>query len=1145
MFGANEFSLVRYDGIFLGQEISRMQEETARKNYLLQPILMEPIPDFIFRLGQDGIPVDCGIACSQDLLGKKLDEVLPLEIAEVLIEQIEGALARNNISKFEWELLFEGSRRKFEARAIANTSENIILLIRELTQTKPKNKIKEIQNGHKPSTVELSSMEGQNPAVIYLASLENPSNFVYVSSEIENLVGYSQNELLSNPNLWYQCWHPQERERAFSPQGFIGNKDGKELSKKWEYRLVNRRGEVVWIEDKAVVVTDEENSPILVRGIMVDISDRKQLEQLLDAQKYILELIALGAPLSHTLNVLIQEMEEQSNGMLGSIWLLDAEKERLKIAVAPNIPQDYIQAINDVKVNNYGGAFSKVISDRQSVIIADTATDPLWTNHRDLALSNGLKASWLVPIFSSEGWILGVFAMYYSQPRTPSSEEQKSIEIATNLASIAIERQQVENEVRRTNSLLKAQQEAAIDGILHVDENRQIASYNNRLISMWQVPDRVLNYRYDKKLLIFILSKIKNFEDFRAIVEDIYKNPGEQRRDEIYLKDGRIFDCYSGPVVSSMGKNYGRMWYFRDITESRKSEIRIEEAEEKYRGIFENAIEGIFQSTVDGRYLSANYALAKIYGYNSAEDFVEKIADIQTQLYVDKNRRSEFIRLLEKNDKVSNFEYQSYRKDGTIIWVSENCRAVRDSQGNLLYYEGTLENITERKQAEDKLLQNAFYDALTGLLNRAAFMEKLHESLFHARQIPNALFAVLFIDLDRFKVINDSLGHELGDQLLIKLSNRLKNSIEERDTLARLSGDEFAILVEEVRDITEVKEIADRLQKALTLPFKLDRQEVFTSASIGIAFSQSNSEIVYNSPEHLLRDASTAMYHAKRAGKACCKVFNSTMQTNFLSRLQLETDLRRAIEREELRLHYQLIVSLLTGHISGFEALVRWQHPQFGLVSPGRFIPLAEETGLIVPIGEWVLREACRQMESWQTEGLVSNIASMSVNVAGRQFAELDLVKKVQDILEETSLAPSNLRIEITEGVMMESVHSVTTQLNNLCELGVQLSLDDFGTGYSSLTRLQSFPIDTLKIDRSFVSRMGKNGENWEIVQTIINLALHLGMNAIAEGIETPDHALILKNLGCHYGQGYLFSKPLNSDDIVKLIANESSSFLA
>lgn len=869
---------------------------------------------------------------------------------------------------------------------------------------------------------------------------------------------------------------------------------------------------------------------------MLNITDRQQLEYRFASLKKIIELIALGAPLFHILNVLISLIEESYSGILGSVLLLDADGEILKTAAAPNLPSGYVESINNLNLQKAVEPFNRVLRDRQSLIISDIESDRLWEGCRDLALNHELKASWLTPIFSSEGRILGIFAIYFSGEYALSPDQQL-IETVTNLASIAIERQQTENELRHANSLLEARQESAMDGILHVDENRRIFSYNQPLVEMWEIPAEILLNRDDKPLLNFLASQLKQPQEFQECVEHLYRQQREESCLEIHLKNGKIFDCCSRPILSSSGKYYGRILYFRELTESQVTQ-------EKYRGIFENAIEGIFQTTPQGRYLSANPALAKIYGYDSPEELIARVTDVENQLYVDPNRRQEFVRLLTENDEVSNFERQAYCQDGSIIWVSENCRAVRDREGNLLYYEGTIENISKRKEAEERLLQHVFCDSLTGLLNRAAFLEKLHESLMNFELKPTALFAVLFIDLDRFKVINDSLGHQVGDKLLIEFSCRLKNCIQEMDTLARLSGDEFAVLLEELQDMTEAIEIAESIQTALTLPFDLQQQEVFTSASIGIAFNQAISEQVYNSPEHLLRDASTAMYHAKKSGKACHKVFDSTMQTNFLNRLQLETDLRRAIEREELRLHYQLIVSLLTGQISGFEALVRWQHPRLGLVSPVKFIPLAEETGLIAAIGDWVLREACEQMQLWQAEGLVSNTATMSVNVAGRQFGQLNLVNQVQKILEETGLDASNLRLEVTEGAIMDTVESVRIQLDQLRDLGVQLSIDDFGTGYSSLSRLQTFPIDTLKIDRSFVSELRNYGENMEVVQTIINLALHLGMSAIAEGIETTEQVAILRNLGCHYGQGYLFSKPLNSEDIVNLIAEKPSNFL-
>ncbi len=572
--------------------------------------------------------------------------------------------------------------------------------------------------------------------------------------------------------------------------------------------------------------------------------------------------------------------------------------------------------------------------------------------------------------------------------------------------------------------------------------------------------------------------------------------------------------------------------------ERKQAEEAQRKAEAKYRSIFENAIEGMFQTTVDGHYISANPALARIYGYDSPEDLIQNLTNIPEQLYVNISQRQRFIQLMGEQGQVSAFEYQIYRKDSSIIWISENCRAVRDSEGNVVYYEGTVEDITQRKKAEEKLLYNAFYDELTGLPNRALFMDRLQQSLAHSQRRPSALFAVFYLDLDRFKVINNSLGHAVGNQLLVELSRRLACCVRDGDTIARLNSDEFAILVEDIQQVQDATQIAERIQSALSHPFLLSQQEVFTSVSIGISFNLQSTGRLYESAEELLRDADTAMRHAKYLGQGCHQLFDQRMQKNFRSRLQLETDLRRAIERDELLLNYQVIVSLLTGEITGFEALVRWNHPQRGLVPPGQFIPLAEETGLIVPIGEWVLQTAYRQMREWQQSNLIQDTMTMSVNVAGRQFSQLRLVKTIEDILQETGLNAKALRLEITEGVIMEHFESATTQLQQLRDLGIQLSIDDFGTGYSSLSRLQQFPIDILKIDRSFVNPLGGKAESREIVETIINLAVNLKMSVIAEGVETLEQVMELKQLGCHYGQGYLFSKPVDSEGIKRLIQN-------
>jgi diguanylate cyclase (GGDEF)-like protein len=454
---------------------------------------------------------------------------------------------------------------------------------------------------------------------------------------------------------------------------------------------------------------------------------------------------------------------------------------------------------------------------------------------------------------------------------------------------------------------------------------------------------------------------------------------------------------------------------------------------------------------------------------------------------------------------------------------------------------------TERSQASEQLEQQAFYDALTGLPNRIQFIEQLEHRIQLVRQAaddPNNPFgfAVLFLDVDHFKLVNDSLGHSVGDRLLVEIARLVRRCIRSKDIFARLSGDEFAILIDEIEDVSQAQLIAERIRAVMSFPVSLGNQQVFTSVSVGIAHSSNG----YQQAEDILRNADTAMYCAKALGRANYVIFDETMHTHALSRLQLEMDLRQAVEvmlldqEAQLQVFYQPIVSLSKGTICGFEALLRWFHPQRGMISPVDFIPVAEETGLIVTIGRWVLSQACRQVCEWQEKTGLENL-QISINVSSRQFFHSDFVTQIEQVLKETGIQKSCLKLEITESVLMETGGRVTDQLRYLQDMGVRLSLDDFGTGYSSLNYLYRFPINTLKVDRSFVD--GLDSGQQQIVKTIIALAHGLSMDVTAEGVETREQMKQLQALGCEYGQGYLFSPPV---DLLKAEAllTESKNWL-
>ncbi len=555
------------------------------------------------------------------------------------------------------------------------------------------------------------------------------------------------------------------------------------------------------------------------------------------------------------------------------------------------------------------------------------------------------------------------------------------------------------------------------------------------------------------------------------------------------------------------------------------------ESEERFRSAFDYAAIGMALVSAEGRWLQVNHSLCRLLDYTERE---LQMTDLLTVIHHDDaGAVFEHIKRLVKGLlPVFQVELRLRHKFGREVWVLASVSLASNSHNQSVHLIFQMQDITDRKLAEEQLQHDAFHDALTGLPNRAMFLDHLRLAIARMQRREGVGFAVLYLDVDRFKVINDSLGHPVGDQLLNGIARRLETTLRPGDTVARLGGDEFILLIEELHGETEAISVAERIQTELQVAFDLSGREVFATVSIGISSSWTS----YLNPEDIVRDADTAMYRAKQHGKARHEIFDGAMHKHATSVLQLETDMRHALERGEFFVHYQPIVALQDFKLRGFEALVRWQHPERGFISPVEFIPIAEETGLIIPLGEWVLREACTQMNRWQKIFPADPPLAVSVNLSGKQFIQQDLIKRIAGIITETGIDPKGLKLEITESMVMDNVETAIEMLKQLRALGLKLSIDDFGTGYSSLSYLHRFPINTLKIDRSFVTRMTDNNENLEIVRTIITLAQTLGMDVVAEGVEVQEQLTMLRDLGCEHGQGYFFSKPVDVKGAEKII---------
>jgi diguanylate cyclase (GGDEF)-like protein/PAS domain S-box-containing protein len=566
----------------------------------------------------------------------------------------------------------------------------------------------------------------------------------------------------------------------------------------------------------------------------------------------------------------------------------------------------------------------------------------------------------------------------------------------------------------------------------------------------------------------------------------------------------------------------------------KRAQEGLRESEERYALAARGANDGLWDWNLEANVVYFSTRWKSMLGYQESEigdkpeEWLDRIHD------ADRERVNEEIAAHQRGS-VPQFEseHRVLHKDGTFRWILCRGLAVHNGSGKALRMAGWQTDITEGKVS----------DPLTGLPNRLLFTDRVGRLIKHAKRRKDYLFAVLFLDLDGFKMINDSLGHLAGDQLLVGVASRLEKCLRATDTVARLGegfivarmgGDEFTVLLEDLKKPDDAKQAAERLMKAVTSPFMLGGREVFTSLSIGIALSNPG----YEQAEDILRDADTAMYRAKSMGKARYEIFDADMRASVVARLQLETDLRRALEHGEFHNVYQPIVSLAAGQIVGFEALLRWEHPTRGLLGPEEFIAVAEETGLIRDLGWWNLREACRQMTEWRAHYNAYSQLTMSVNLSPKQFLQANLVQDIGSLLRELNLPTQALKLELTESTVMGDPSAAIEMLQQIKSLGISLAIDDFGTGYSSLSYLHRFPLDTLKIDRSFISSIG-DGEDTEIARTILPMALNLHLDVVAEGVETIEQLVLLKKLQCKYGQGYYFSKPLSAEDAGSLLSEQ------
>jgi diguanylate cyclase (GGDEF)-like protein/PAS domain S-box-containing protein len=685
----------------------------------------------------------------------------------------------------------------------------------------------------------------------------------------------------------------------------------------------------------------------------------------------------------------------------------------------------------------------------------------------------------------------------------------------------------LEGELASVRDVLDVTLNNVEQGILMIDAEHYVRLYNKKFVDLLEIPEEILTNPLHFQQIIEYQWSVGEFggvsEDIATWIRSggIFKSPPvyERRR-----PNGSVLE-----IRTTMLADGGAVRTFSDITDRCMKEDALKRAEVEYRSLFENAVVGIYRSTLDGRQLRANPALVQLNGYANEAEMLAAVNDIAREWYVDPKRRDEFLNEMQTKGRVTDFVSEVYRhRTREKIWVSETAWCVRSEDGRPVVFEGTVLDASARMHSEAKIAFMAHHDTLTGLPNRAHLTRRIEDAL---RDIPLAgPFAVHYLDLDRFKEVNDTLGHAAGDRLLRLAGRRLKKCVRASDIVARLGGDEFAVIQFGIGEDNEAGELAARIVRSLSTPYRVGAHYANVGASVGIAVAPRDGCDV----QALIKNADIALYEAKAGGRRIYRRFDPSMEAGLQERRKVEVDLRGALSRGEFIVEFQPIIALSTGVTEGFEALIRWQRPNRGQVEPSLFIPIAEEIGIIEPIGEWVLREACRQV------ACLPGAPFVAVNLSPFQFRSRGIVRTIMSAILTAGLPPGRLVLEITETVLLRDDKLTRDALQQLRQLGVKIALDDFGAGHSSLHYLQKFQFDKFKIDRSFIAAFDKERGAAAVVRAVINMGRDLGVSVIAEGVETKKQLDGLASLGCHSAQGFFLGEPRAIDDWI--VATEAGS---